>query len=198
MENTKRTIILLLCVIFAFSPLITIGSFSYADNNPPAGGGTASSWVPVEDNEALVASFKAYCKSRNLDISHVPNTVKAIVAWDYHQLELYAGLANIDLVSLQAHIWYAYDNNDKVKFFIDKTGVVAFANLYGAIIQQEGLTEDSTKTLYSGKWFQDDNGNGAYCYIVPTDSGAYFVNETTFNSNYKKGSLFNSQSGGKI
>lgn len=185
MENTKRTIILLLCLIFAFSPLVTLGTFSYAENTPSAGGGGGYDWVPVSDNDGLVASFKAYCRSRNLDISHVPNTVKSIVTWDYHQLELYAGLNNIDLTGLQAHIWYAYDNNNFIKFFFDQTGCSILSRLYGAIVSAKGLTDNSQKTLYKGDWFEDDDGNGAFCYI-----GASNNIPASDIANYKLGTLY--------
>lgn len=163
MENTKRTIILLLCVIFALSPLMNLGSFSYADN-PPSGGGA---WDPVTDEKTMVAAFKAYCERQNFDISHVPNTVKAIVKWDYNELQKWAALANVDLETINAQIWYGYDSTGKLKFFYENGALVQLSRLYATILQDERLVADynTTKNVYSGVWFEDLDGNGCFVYM---------------------------------
>ena len=161
MELTKKSIIVLICFFICINPLINTDIFSYADNS---GGG----WTPISSEAELVAAFKAYCKTRNYEQVHEPSVYKQIVAWDYSNLEKLANFANVDLTSLNAHIWYAYNNNNLLKWYMDKTGCSLLNTLYSALLGSYNLSENQTKRIYSGKWFEDDDGNG--CYVFELDS----------------------------
>lgn len=176
MKYIKQLNIIIICLFLAFSPLVALGSFSYAENTPPVGGGGGGEWDPINSEEELVASFKAYCRSRNFDISHEPNTVKAIVKYDYEQIQKIATILNVDLTSLNAHIWYCYDNNGLLKFFFDNTALSVLSGIYAEIINENNISDNSQKNLYSGEYFQDSDSNSEGCfvfYVSGNGSGNY-------------------------
>lgn len=164
----KKLYVFLLVFIIAFSPL-TGCFYSYAS------GGSGGSWESISDEETLVAAFKAYCKRQNFDISHVPNTVKDIVKWDYGQLEKYCVLAGIDITGLNAHIWYKYQDS-KLRFFFDSVAIRLLNQLYNSIINENNMSANSHKTVYSGKVYTDAANNRVYTFIV---SGRPYFNSNS-------------------
>lgn len=178
----KKITIIILCSIIAFSPLLTLGNFSFAadDDYPSIGGGGGGTWTNINNETELVAAFKAYCGSRNFDVSHEPNTVKAIVNWDYNNITRLAEDYNIDLTGLNAHIWYAYDSNGFLQWYIDSIGLSTISGIYGAIVTENNIIDKDQVTLYSGEAFQAD---GEICYV-------FYANSTGTPEYTKRGTYF--------
>ena len=164
----KKSIIIILCVFLAFSPLFYYGdfSYSYADDTwidiLDQGSETAKKYTVGAIKAAL--NYFGYKETFSYDIS------KAVWSWNYSQWDKIAknaGLAG-GLGEFNHRLKYKIDSTKGLQFFIDATGLQYLNDLYEAILDYYDLHEPYSKTIYSGEWFEDDDGNG--CYVFQADS----------------------------
>lgn len=188
MEQKYKITAIIISLFIAFCPLLTNGFISYADNVP---GGSGGAWDPIETHEDIVAAFKAYCQTTGLNTEHVPNTINAIVKWDYSQLQKYAALANVDLEGLNAHIWYQIKQNKPLKFYFDSTGITTCQKIYAQIVSDNNLTANTSKTI-STKYFEDSDGNSCYCFVRKNLINQYYQtrNFSDYNNNIQFGTYY--------
>lgn len=162
----KKLTILLISAFIAFMPLFNINFNNvYAEENE-------SAWTYITDQvseankTATIAILKAYLGARNFTMFYTYPVEKAIVSWNYakwNEIAKLAGFSGLD--EFNDRIAYAYDKNQKLKFYLDATGVSKANLLYQTILEYYGIGENQSKSLYSGKWFQDDDDNGCYVFI---------------------------------
>ena len=175
MENVKRITIAFIILLITVSPLINCCCYSYADDDPPTNDN--QQWTNVTSRSETVAAFKAYCKARNYKRTHVPSDVQSIVDYDYIDIVNACKTLNINIDSLNAGIWYGYNNNGLLRFWFNALALDKLNDIYAHLLTQEGLSNgDGTSALYRGEYLRDDNGNGVYCFHVTKQSGSVQTN----------------------
>lgn len=160
-------------IIFAISIILTATFFEgYCIKYPVFG---ANVWQETDTLDLQTKAFLYYCKSRDLTIDgSVANAVTNFTS------KTYKGLLNtvgIDMNAIQADIKYSTDSTG-YKFLFTATGASLMNRIFSQFLQDNDLEvgDSVDEELYSGEWFEDDNGNG--CWVTIQDRA------TVGNSNW--------------
>ena len=144
---------------------------------------TTDNWQNVTTNAELVEAFRYYCKSRDLTIDgSVANAVTQFTTQTFNGL---CNTLGLDITALQAHLKYETDGNLGTRFLFDTVGINAYNQIFAQFLQDNNLEvgdENVNKTLKSGTWWEDDQGNG--CFIFKTSN-----NYTGSNSGADKNTI---------
>ena len=168
------TITLILTASF-ISGYVKTSSFVYADS--------IDTWTQVTTTDELVEAFRYYCKSRNLVIEG--SALDAITSVSTSAFTNICNSSGINITALQAHIKWAVDGNNGLKYYFDSTGISLYNRIFSEFLQNNNLSvgdsaDQANNTLYSGSIFTDKDGN-----IIPKIKIS--ENETKItNPHYKK------------
>lgn len=162
----KKILIGLIALLIAVSGFLT-GFFSVGLISVYATINDDSIYVPLRSENDAVKAFQAYCKSRDLTIEG--SLTDAVTTFTTGAFNSACNVVGIDITELQAEIKAEYDSTGKpVKFLFTSSGVMAMNRIFAQFLQDNELSEGDTdvnKTVYSGRYFADDNNNGCLCYI---------------------------------
>lgn len=171
--------------IFAISLIITGLFFEcYTLKCPVYADDTLDGWMNVTTNAQLVEAFRYYCKSRDLTIEgSLADGVTSFTTKTFNGL---CNTLGYDLTALQAQIKYRTDSNLGLQYLFTATGIDAYNQIFAQFLQDNELEVGDTdvdKTVYSGKYFVDDEGNA--CMVYVTDSTHICLYEgTTYRFNF--------------
>lgn len=155
----KKSIIIILCVSLAFSPLLLCGDFSYADDEPSGAG-----WTPVSTNNYLVGAWKAYLKQRNCQLKAYGSTSNLTLAKYQQLLENGYKSLGLGLSWYYGKIYFRTDNDGNIQFYYKNEALEKFDQLYQQLVNDNGILEDEDNILYSGTRYKDYNDNECLVY----------------------------------
>lgn len=158
-----------LFVIFSIICLI-FGTFDYC----PYIAYADTSVESVTSNDEMVEAFKAYCKSRDLTIDgSLTDAITKFTSESYNDI---VNLLGIDPTALQAQISKVYNNNVFERYAFTALGINGFNRIFAQFLLDNDLEvgdKNVNKTVYSGKYFTDDDGNSCLVYYVNFDIKPY-------------------------
>ena len=178
----KKINVLLICFIIAVIPCIYSIDFSYAtahEDDP---------WEQVQDPDMLVTIINMYLQSRGYKTISSP--AGALNTWCYSEFERALANKGWTVSELNQHLKYKYDNI-KPHFLIEKSALRILNDLYDALMTLNGITPNSTKRIYSGKYFTDADGNTCMCFVNHYDNSKTFEdNRLLFNDRWYYGAMY--------
>ena len=181
MNTIKKSIIsitLITILLTCFIPVINQDNLSYAET-----------WQNPQTREQTVACFMAYCKSRNVSITDSVFAQSGLLSMPvnatYAFLNMLSTSCGIDMTTLQANLYYKYDNG-VLKFMYKQSGMAYLNRIFSALCDKYGIDEDNSgainNTLYSGTVLVDTQFNTVLVYILKDD--APISNNIYRSSNY--------------
>lgn len=152
----------------------------------------------------MVDAFKAYCKSRDLTIDG--SILDAVDNFTSDAFQKICNTIGIDITALQAEINKIVDpTSNSLKYFaFTATGINGFNRIFAQLLQDNDLAvgdENVDKTVYSGDWWEDDNGKGCFLYYInlsPGSSNVLYSSHDVNKSNITKYGTFIYNSGALI
>lgn len=136
--------------------------------------GAQDQWEDVTSNEQLADAFRAYCKSRNTVIDgSVLDAVTSFTTTTFNNL---CNTLGIDVTLLQAELHRSYTGSG-YKYAFSQLGLSTYNRIFAEFLQNNDLSVGDSvedKVLKSGRWFQDDDGNGCWCYITNYQTFGFF------------------------
>lgn len=180
MEMKRVTVSLILIVILAMSFVV---GYSHSFNLPVYADSTTEEWQNVTTNEELAEAFRYYCKSRDLTIDgSIADGVTKFTTQTFNNIVRVLG---IDVTALQANLKKSTDNNGRLQFLFNQSGISTYNRIFSQFLQDNNLAVGDTvnnKELYDGYSF-----NGTLCTIInqpliSTYFGWHSLNEVVTSS----------------
>lgn len=157
MTIIKKSLIFLVCLCIVFTPVLSVNNtqFSYASDN----------WEAVSDSnkELILKACELFLKAHSFTYKY--SISGAFNTWSYEELERKCADHGITMTELSQGLQYQV-NNGKYSFLYSSGVAQALNNLWTHLMQDYGLTANTFKTIYSGKYWQDPNGNKVLCFVA--------------------------------
>lgn len=176
----KVITIIPLCFIIIFTPIVNdYNSICYADD----------SWLDIvnsayeTDRKILVAAVKAGLNIFGYKETFSYAVDKAIFTWTYNQWDKACRNAGISggINAFNQTAKYRFSNS-KLQFFFNVTGLADLNALYQYLCQHFDIDTGYHKTIYSGGYFEDDDGNGCYVYVAQnTVNSSYSISDSNIS-----------------
>ena len=158
----KKINVLLICFIIAVIPCIYSIDFSYAEDEP-----TATNWLPCDSEEMIVRGAKAFLKVNNFYWTYSP--VGQFYKWTYNHLEEQASNQGYTMTEISQGMKYRYLENGKIQFYFTAGCLQMLNNVYEGMLNNLGITPNSFKTVYSGKYYKDANNNKIMVFMAKSN-----------------------------
>lgn len=186
MEMKRVTVSLILIVIMAMSFVV---GYSHSFNLPVYADSTTEEWQNVTTNEELAEAFRYYCKSRDLTIDgSIADGVTKFTTQTFNNIVRVLG---IDVTALQANLKKSTDNNGRLQFLFNQSGISTYNRIFSQFLQDNNLAvgdsaNETDNQLYSGELFSFSSGEGCLVYIVDTSANTYAYSSVLLKGTYLK------------
>lgn len=138
-------------------------------------------WTPLRQQSDMVVAFQEYCKSRDLTIEG--SLADAVTTFTTGAFNSICNTLGFNMTQLQAEIKAEYDANGRpVQFLFTATGIDAYNRIFAQFLQDNELEvgEAVDETVYSGRWFTDDDGYS--CFITSINTTNKYVSDPSLVS----------------
>lgn len=191
----KRIITSLFCLFLIFVSIPFLGNtqFSFfsvfADSNLPTG------YEPATTDSDLIQSFSDYVKSRNANFTgSLPDATDLYIL---NKMRKGSDELNSNLDTIKQNLAKKSDTGGKIIWYLDSTVTDFYNDLFDFLLRDLDLEVGDTadKTLYSGEYFVDDNGQSSLVFVTSSTSGTSFPKEISESTVIAHGSQFTNKGG---